>query len=203
MPTRERLLALIDILLRQTDEEHPISGVKLAKELNKLGIAAEKRAIYADIAALNKAEWNIKLNERGYYANRHAFTTDEARLISYAVDAAGFIDHKTAESIKAKLASTQNSYYKAPAAIPKRHDGETKSQTALLTIAKAIEEKKQLSCLNNDEEEATWARTRLDPISIETGGGRLYLSCMCGNEQKLMPIDELTGLRIERQAIRR
>ena len=52
MPTRERLLALIDILLRQTDEEHPISGVKLAKELNKLGIAAEKRAIYADIAAL-------------------------------------------------------------------------------------------------------------------------------------------------------
>ena len=35
------------------------------------------------------------------------------------------------------------------------------------------------------------------------GGGRLYLSCMCGNEQKLMPIDELTGLRIERQAIRR
>ena len=92
---------------------------------------------------------------------------------------------------------------KAPAAIPKRHDGETKSQTALLTIAKAIEEKKQLSCLNNDEEEATWARTRLDPISIEAGGGRLYLSCMCGNEQKLMPIDELTGLRIERQAIRR
>ena len=48
-----KLLALIEILARETDEKHPLSVPRLVELLAQRGIEAERKSIYADIDTLN------------------------------------------------------------------------------------------------------------------------------------------------------
>lgn len=57
MAARERLIALVKALNEYTDEEHPLSAGKLCAILAQHGIAANRRSIYADVAALNRMGW--------------------------------------------------------------------------------------------------------------------------------------------------
>lgn len=50
---RLRLLYLYKLLAEQTDDEHCITAQEIIAELERLGIKAERRTIYADIKALN------------------------------------------------------------------------------------------------------------------------------------------------------
>ena len=56
MAARERLIALVKALNEYTDEEHPLSANKLCAILAQHGIAANRRSVYADVAALKLAE---------------------------------------------------------------------------------------------------------------------------------------------------
>ena len=47
------MLYLIDILEKNTDEEHKITTSNIIKELEKLDIKAERKSIYDDIEQLN------------------------------------------------------------------------------------------------------------------------------------------------------
>ena len=67
MAARERLIALVKALNEYTDEEHPLSAGKLCAILAQHGIAANRRSIYADVAALNRMGWRIESTTRGYY----------------------------------------------------------------------------------------------------------------------------------------
>ena len=60
MAARERLIALVKALNEYTDEEHPLSAGKLCAILAQHGIAANRRSIYADVAALNRMGWRIE-----------------------------------------------------------------------------------------------------------------------------------------------
>ena len=92
MAARERLIALVKALNEYTDEEHPLSAGKLCAILAQHGIAANRRSIYADVAALNRMGWRIESTTRGYYANDRPFTAEDARLIMLALDCAPFMD---------------------------------------------------------------------------------------------------------------
>ena len=49
-----KLLTLIEILMRETDEKHPLSVPKLVELLRQRGIEAERKSIYADIETLKE-----------------------------------------------------------------------------------------------------------------------------------------------------
>ena len=49
-----KILYLMRIFLEQTDEEHPMSVKELIAYLNSLGISAERKTVYDDIAEF----WN-------------------------------------------------------------------------------------------------------------------------------------------------
>lgn len=56
---RTRVIKLLHILKRQTDEEHPLNATQLAAELLRQGVACDRKTIYADLAALEKEGYDI------------------------------------------------------------------------------------------------------------------------------------------------
>ena len=57
-----KLLRLYDILMRQSDEEHPIPVPELIQELERYDIKAERKSIYDDLDAL--AELGVDVQSR-------------------------------------------------------------------------------------------------------------------------------------------
>ena len=45
-----KLLYVMNILLNETDEEHPLNANDIIGRLQELGIEAERKSIYADIS---------------------------------------------------------------------------------------------------------------------------------------------------------
>ena len=53
MPRKEgqkrKLLVLLEILARETDEKHPLSVPQLVEELQEHGVVAERKSVYDDL----------------------------------------------------------------------------------------------------------------------------------------------------------
>ena len=49
---KTKLLHLYQLLLRQTDEDHPITVAQMIEALEQYGIKAERKSIYDDMEAL-------------------------------------------------------------------------------------------------------------------------------------------------------
>ena len=58
MPRKEgqklKLLTLLEIFVRETDEKHPISVPRMVELLKERGIVAERKSVYDDIQTLNE-----------------------------------------------------------------------------------------------------------------------------------------------------
>ena len=86
MPKNERqklkLLYLARILMTQTDDAHPLTMPELLAALSEYGIAAERKSIYDDIAALRDFGMDIeKTSARtpGYYVASRALELPELK----------------------------------------------------------------------------------------------------------------------------
>ena len=55
-----KLLALMNYLMEETDEDHAVSLVQLQEELERCGIAAERKSIYDDMEALRRWGLDVK-----------------------------------------------------------------------------------------------------------------------------------------------
>lgn len=99
-----KLLALLDILRTQTDEAHPISVPDLITMLDAQGIAAERKSIYADVAALQDQGYDIMLERgRGYYLASREFELPELKLLVDSVQSSKFITEKKTLSLIRKI----------------------------------------------------------------------------------------------------
>ena len=56
---KTKLLRLSQLLLRQTDEDHPMPVAQIIEELGKYDIKAERKSIYDDLEVVNrnKQQW--------------------------------------------------------------------------------------------------------------------------------------------------
>ena len=76
MPKNERqklkLLYLARILMTQTDDAHPLPMPELLAALSEYGIAAERKSIYDDIAALRDFGMDIEKTSARPSASRNA-----------------------------------------------------------------------------------------------------------------------------------
>ena len=59
-----KLLYLRQLLLERSDEEHPISTQSLIDALERQGVAAERKSIYRDMAALEEFGLDVQ-GQRG------------------------------------------------------------------------------------------------------------------------------------------
>ena len=65
-----KLLYLMEILLQQTDERHPMTVPEMIAQLAQRGVSAERKSIYGDLEALRTFGIDIvqtKTKTTGYY----------------------------------------------------------------------------------------------------------------------------------------
>lgn len=102
-----KLLYIVDILNKQSDEEHPVSTKKLIDELAKHGIEVERKTIYADIEQLIQFGYDIVINKSkkngGYYMASRIFELSELKLLVDSIQASRFITVKKSRELITKL----------------------------------------------------------------------------------------------------
>lgn len=112
-PRGLRLVYLIDIFTRQTDENHTYSAVQLCDMLSQYGIACERKSIYRDVEDLKEYGFdivNVRTPNRGYYLRSRTFDLAEVRLLIDAVQAAKFISSKDTKALIYKIGSLVSEY---------------------------------------------------------------------------------------------
>lgn len=92
-----KLLYLMEILLQQTDERHPMTVPEMIAQLAQRGISAERKSIYGDLEALRTFGMDIvqtKTKTTGYYVGSRTFEVPELKLLVDSVQSSKFITHK-------------------------------------------------------------------------------------------------------------
>ena len=104
-----KLLKLYELLRRETDEDHPISRMKLCQKLNEMGISSNVRTLSLDIETLNENGYEIlsylKDKEKFYYVPERELSVPEIKIILDALQAANFITEKKTEELTKKVAA--------------------------------------------------------------------------------------------------
>ena len=104
-----KLLHVMNYLLQNSDEEHPITVNQMIQYLESNGIAAERKSIYDDIEALRTFGMDIEECKRGrvfgYYVASRTFELPELKLLVDSVQSSKFITHKKTGTLIHKLES--------------------------------------------------------------------------------------------------
>lgn len=101
-----KLLYLQQILLTETDEDHPLTIREMIEKLEKLGIHAERKSLYDDIAELTSFGLDIekvKSKATGYYVSSRDFQLPELKFLVDSVQCAKFITVKKTNELIKKL----------------------------------------------------------------------------------------------------
>ena len=202
-----KLLYIIDILKRYTDEEHPISAADICDKLSQNGISAERKSIYSDIEHLMNFGYDIiytRIPKPGYFLASREFELPEIYLLSDAVRTAKFITPKKSRELVSKLQSMLSRYQTAGLENGLYIASELKCKNEEIfynidAISRAITEKKKISfrygvhILNEKREIVTDYKERvISPYAQTWQDDHYYL---IGNYEKY---DNVVHFRIDR-----
>lgn len=102
-----KLLYLLRILQKETDEEHYLNSQQLIERLEKYDISAERKSIYDDIARLTDFGYDIihvkTKGGSGYYMGSREFELAELKLLVDVVQASRFITLRKSRELINKL----------------------------------------------------------------------------------------------------
>ena len=101
--SKQRLLALGEILQQETDEDHRLTAAELEQMLQKRGIPAERKSIYRDLSVLADQGMDIIRSHRGYYLGSRTFQLAELKLLADAVQCSRCITEKKSYELIGKL----------------------------------------------------------------------------------------------------
>ena len=103
-----KLLYLKDYLCKNTDETHPASAQVLLEHLENLGIRAERKSLYTDLAALSLYGLEVEYRRsspEGYYIKKRDFEISELKFLVDAVLSSRFLSPKHSAQLIRKLAA--------------------------------------------------------------------------------------------------
>lgn len=202
-----KLLYIVDILKKYTDEDHPITATEICEKLASNGVTAERKAIYDDIAQLTDYGFDIiktRTPKSGFFLASREFEIPEISLLIDAVKTAKFISAKKTRVLVSKLEKMLSVYQVKKGDKSVFIDYSEKSHNeeifySIDTISRAIESQKKISLkygvreLNENREIVTNYKTRvISPYALTWQEDRYYL---IGNYDKY---DNLIHLRLDR-----
>lgn len=104
-----KLLKLLELLRRQTDEDHPMTTSEICAALSAMEIPCDRRTLTQDVAALNELDYEIMTttvgHEKAYYVDDRSFSVPELKILIDAVHASSFITEKKSTELIEKLAA--------------------------------------------------------------------------------------------------
>ena len=101
-----KLIYLIEIFEKESDDEHKLTMKELIERLEKRGISAERKSVSRDIKLLCEYGYDIISygdNREGYFLASRNFDVSELRLLMDAVLSAKFISLKQTKNLLKKL----------------------------------------------------------------------------------------------------
>ena len=102
-----KILRIMDYLLKHSDEDHLVTVAQLIAELERSGITAERKSIYADIDALRDYGLDIIQSgggkSSGYYVGSRTFELPELKLLVDSVQSSNFITRKKTMELIRKI----------------------------------------------------------------------------------------------------
>ena len=105
---KTKLLHLARMLLRQTDEDHPLTVAQIIQELERQGIKAERKSVYDDLEALRLVGLDVQSRKGkapGWFVGAREFELPEVKLLMDAVQSSRFITQKKSDILIRKLES--------------------------------------------------------------------------------------------------
>ena len=103
---KTKLLHLARMLLRQTDEDHPLTVAQIIEELARQDIKAERKSIYDDLEALRVFGLDVQCRKGkspGWFVGERDFELPEVKLLMDAVQSSRFITQKKSDALIRKL----------------------------------------------------------------------------------------------------
>lgn len=105
---KEKLLLILDYLRQETDEGHPATAQALLEMLERNGITAERKSVYADLDALGRHGLDLQRIPGpggGVYLGQREFELAELKLLVDAVESSRFITKKKSAALIEKLSA--------------------------------------------------------------------------------------------------
>ena len=103
---KTKLLHLAQMLLRQSDEDHPLTVAQLIEGLARADIKAERKSIYDDLEALRTFGLDVQCRKgksSGWFIGQRDFELPELKLLMDAVQSSRFITQKKSDALIRKL----------------------------------------------------------------------------------------------------
>lgn len=102
-----KIIYTMEYLLKNSDEENPVSTSQIIAYLKSHNIAAERKTVYSDIDALRDYGLDIiqvsEGNNHGYYVASRDFELPELKLLVDSVQSSKFITHKKTLTLIKKI----------------------------------------------------------------------------------------------------
>ena len=103
---KNKLLFLYQLLLRRTDEEHPLTTAQIIDILEENGIGAERKSIYTDMETLRLMGLDVQSRKgrgSGWFVGERDFQLPELKLLMDAVQSSRFITQRKSDALIRKL----------------------------------------------------------------------------------------------------
>ena len=104
-----KLLKLLELLRKRTDEQHPMTTSEICTAMDELGIPCDRRIVKQDVDNLNDLGYEVMVtmvgHEKAYYVEDRSFSLPELKILIDAVHASSFITEKKSEELIEKLAA--------------------------------------------------------------------------------------------------
>ena len=147
---KTRILLILDILKKHTDEDHTLKAAEILKRINDEGLKCDRKTLYDDINSLVDAGVDIMHESGGgYKLLSRDFEDAELRLLIEAVYSSKFISSQKTKVLAGKLKSLTSDNL---ASSISRHiysaDTKTPNEDVLYSVdslSRAIQDNKQVS----------------------------------------------------------
>ena len=210
---KTKLLYVMEALLRESDEEHPLSMEDLLRYLSEKGIRAERKSVYSDIETLQAFGLDIhgtRGRTAGYYVGERDFELPEIKLLIDSVQSSKFITERKTMQLIRKLAGLTSVH---EAALMKRQlfvKNRIKSMNESIyynvdAIHQAIAEDKQIEFRYYSytvTKEKKFRRNgrpyRVSPLALSWAEENYYLIAYEGEAGKIkhFRVDKMDGIRV-------
>lgn len=103
---KQKLFRILEMLMRETDEENGLSMSEIIERLSELGIQAERKSVYDDLLVLSELGFTVEKTETRpprYMLTNRIFELGELKMLVDAVQSSRFISAAKCREIISKL----------------------------------------------------------------------------------------------------
>ena len=151
--TKKRLLLILELLYKTTDESHPVSTVDITDYLDEKGFQIDRKTLRSDLRLLISMGYDIvvvKSSPNKYFWGERTFEIPEMKMLLDAVSSARFISETKSKQLTKKIMSLAGMQQREQLKRHVRAIGKTKADNKGLyyiidTITEAINQKNKIS----------------------------------------------------------